>query len=130
MTYSIPNTQISKNMFDSSFYQFSFSELNLSPILEATTSTPMVLVDVPNPTSPLTSYILSTPFLSHKTPTSLPPHLPQINIPSVSTIPSPQIHILILTSSSYIAPIFPTSPMIITPISVEIPVSQSHGDFT
>ena len=30
---SIPNTQISKNMFDSSFSQFSFSELNVSLIL-------------------------------------------------------------------------------------------------
>ena len=115
---------MSKNIFDSSFSQFSFYELNLKPILEATTSILMVLVDVPSPNSPLTSYILSTPLLPLKTPTSLPPHLPQINIPSIFTIASPQIQTPILTSSSSLAPIFPTYPMIITPISVEIPFSQ------
>ena len=130
MSSSIPSTQIYENIFDSSFSQFYFSELNLSPIFEATTRNPMALVDVPIPTSPLTSSILSNPLLPCNTPTSLPSHLPQINMPSVSTIPSSQIHTPILTSSSSIAPIFPTSPMIITPISVEIPVSQSHGDFT
>ena len=54
MTSSIPSTQLSKNIFYSSFSQFSFSELNLSPIIEATTSTPTILIDVPSSTSPVT----------------------------------------------------------------------------
>ena len=110
------------------FLSFLFYELNLIPILEATTRNPVVLVDVPSPTSPLTSSIISTPLLPRKTSTSLPPPLPQINIPFIFTIPSPQIQTHILTYSSSLAPIFPTSPMIITPISVEILVSSSQPD--
>ena len=46
----------------------------------------------------------------------------------MSTIPSSQIDTLIITSSSSLAPIFSTSPMINSPIGVEIHVSQSQHD--
>ena len=116
------------NIFDSSFSKFSFSELNIKPILEATTSTHVVLIEVPSSSSPLISSILSTPLPPCITPTSLPPYLPQINIPSISAIPSPQILTPILSSSSYLASIFPTYPMIIAPSNVEILVYQSEPD--
>ena len=83
---------MSENIFRSSFSQFLFSELNLSLSLEATTRNPMVLVYVPSSTSPLTSYIISNPLPPYNTIIYLPSYLPQINTPSISTIPSLQIH--------------------------------------
>ena len=125
MTSSIPITQSSGSIIDSSFPQLSFFEINLSQIILATTSTPSVLLDVPNSTSPLTSPILLTLSPPHSTPTS--PHFdfPQLDTPSISTISSPEIATPIPTSiSSSLDPLIYTPPIIISPISVEVTISQ------
>ena len=76
--------------------------------------------------SPSISPILSTSPELHTTPTSPHYFFPQLDTPSISTISSPETSTHIPTSiATSLAPIFPKPPIIISPISVEIPNPQT-----
>ena len=125
MTSSITTTQLSGIIFYSSFPQLYFPGINLSQILSATTSTPSVLIEVSGSISPSISPILSTSPELHTTPTSPHSVFPQLGTP-ISTISYLETLASILTPiSSSLAPLIPTPPIIISPISVEIPNPQT-----
>ena len=84
-------------------------------------------MDVPRSTYPSTSPILSTSSTPHTTPTSPHSDFPQLDIPSIFTISYLEIAITIPTYiPSSLAPISSTPPIIISPLSVEVPISQSQ----
>ena len=111
------------------FPNYLFSKINLSRIILATTSTPLVLIDVPSSTSPLTSPILSTSSTPHTTPTSPHSDFPQLDIPSIFTISYLEIAITIPTYiPSSLAPFYSTPPILVSPLSVKIPISQTQPE--
>ena len=129
MTAFIHTTQLSTSIIDSSFPQISFFKLNLSQIPLTTTRTPSILVDVPTSISPSTSPILSTSPSPHITLTSPPSIFPPLDIPSIPTTSSPEIATPLPTSITLShAPIIPYPPIIISPLSVEVHISQSQPD--
>ena len=81
MTSSIPTTQFSGSIIDSSFPKLYFSEINLSQILSATTITSSVLIEAPRSIYPPITPIPSTSSGHQSTPTSPNSFFPQLDIP-------------------------------------------------
>ena len=109
-------------MVGSSSSQQSYSEINLSPIMGATTRIPIVSIDSPIHTSPPA---LSPP---HPVTTSPIPQLSQGNIPSSSiTLPHKEVF---PASDSFTSLTFTSvyAPMNIPPLGIEIPLNQMQTD--
>ena len=90
--------------------------------MEATTSTPAVLVDSPIHTS---SPLLSPPHPISTSPLSQPPH---IDIPSISITLSSKVDTITPNFSSSRTISSLTSPMNIPPLNTEIPLSQTEAN--
>ena len=116
------------DLYNALFPRSSFSHLNLKHILEDISRDPLISAELSIPTTPFSPPVSSVPHTPHTTTTSS--HIPSslLEIPPLSTIPSSQIKTPIPTSFTSLIYVFPTSPLDISPIIVQISVSQSQPE--
>ena len=99
--------------------------MDLKPIIEDTSRDTLVLSQFPSDTPPISPHVSSIPHTAQTPTTSSRILFSQVETPSISTIPSSQTKTPIPTSSTSLISIFPTSSLHISPLNVEITVSQS-----
>ena len=125
-TSSVLDSHFSGDLFHALFLQSSFSHVDLKPILDDTSRDPLVSSELPNDTPPPSPHVSTIRHTSQNLTTSSCIPFFQVETPSISTIPSSQTKTPIPTSSTFLVSIFLTSTLDISPLDVEIPVSQSE----
>ena len=123
-------SQFSGDIFYPLFSNSSFSHVDLKPIVEETCEDPLVSAELASDTTPPSSFVLLTPHTSKPPTTSFRIPFSQVKNPSVATIPSAETKSSIPPSSTSLISIFSPSALDISPINVEIPVSQLEPQST
>ena len=104
--------------------------MDLNPIVEEICREPLVSTEFPSGTPPPSPCVSSIPHASEPPTTYLGIPFSQVENHSISTIPSAETKNSIPPSSTSLISIFSLSALDISPLNVEIPVSQSEPQST
>ena len=125
-TSSMPISQFSGDIFYPLFSKSSFSHVDLNPIVKETCEDPLVSTELASDTAPPSPCVLLTLHTSEPPTTSFRIPFSQVENPSQATIPSAETKSSIPPSSTSLISIFSPLALDISPLNVEIPVSQSE----
>ena len=130
MTSSVSLSQFSGDVFDPLFSNSSFSHVYLKPIVEETCEEPLVSAELASDTIPPSPCVLLTPHTFEPPTTSFRIPFSQVENAFVATIPFAETKSSLPPSSSSLISIFFGLALDISPLNVEIPMSQSQPQTT